>query len=153
MKTGIYEIFEAEIEGWRLLVPKSYLDATVSEIDAKTGGCGPGSIGDWFVPDTMYGESVFLACRIHDWMYGEGKDELDKRIADRVFLWNMTVLIQDVPHVDVGIGVDQVLDTLRLRRVMTYYQAVSYAGGGAFDKGDTPKRVDVPMEDDQVIEG
>ena len=75
MKLGNFDIHEIEIEGWNLLAPDSYINASQEEIENKTGGCGPGDIGDWFVPDTMYGESVFLACQIHDWMYGEGKTQ------------------------------------------------------------------------------
>ena len=141
MRAGIWDLTIEDIEGFYLIAPKSYLSASEEEVEAATGGCGPGKIGDWFVPDTMYGESVVLACIIHDWMYGEGKDEIDKRIADRVFLWNMTVLIQDAPHTGEDEG--QFLDNLRLRRVMTYYQAVSGAGGEAFGKGVTPKKEDV----------
>jgi hypothetical protein len=76
------------------------------------------------VPDTMYGESIFLACQIHDWMYSKGKTKKDKMIADRVFLINMVELIDD----------DEFFDTLRLRRVMTYYQAVSAGGDGSFER-------------------
>ena len=137
MKAGKFKILEIEIEGWNLLVPESFLNATENEIDNKTGGCGPGEIVDWFVPDTMYGESVYLACRIHDWMYGEGETIEDKKIADRVFLWNMTVLIQESPKT--GETEDSSLDLVRLRRVMTYYQSVYYGGGDAFDEGISMK--------------
>lgn len=135
MKAGCYDLTFYNVEGWRLLVPVSFILASPEEIDAKTGGCGPGSIGDWFVPDTMYGESVYLACRIHDWMYGEGETLEDKRIADRVFLWNMVVLIQESP--DTGEIEGDPIDKVRLRRVMTYFEAVSYGGDDAFKKGET----------------
>lgn len=137
MKAGKWTLEIREIEGFRLIAPLSFWHASEEEIDAKTGGCGPGSIGDWFVPDTMYGEPVFLACRVHDWMYGEGENMEDKKIADRCFLWNMTVLIQEVPYSLES--EDEALDMVRLRRVMTYYEAVYYGGGDAFDKGETMK--------------
>jgi len=121
-----YYMTEAEIEGWNLLVPMSYLDHNMQgEIEKHTGGCGPGRLGDWFVPDTMWGESIFLACRIHDWMYHTGTTLEDKRVADKVFLWNMVVLIDD----------GEFLDNARLRRVMTYYQAVSFGGNDCFNNG------------------
>ena len=122
MKLGIYDIALREKEGWELLAPLSYWNASEEDLEEYMGGCGPGKLGDYFVPDTMYGESVFLACQIHDWMYCIGKDAQDKRYADLVFLWNMTVLVND----------GEFLDTFRLRRVMTYYQAVSAAGEEAF---------------------
>jgi len=130
MKAGKWILKLAEIEGFTLLVPTTFLEATPEEIEKKTGGCGPGNIGDWFVPDTMYGESIFLACQIHDWMYGEGETLEDKKWADITFLVNMTILIID----DGGS-----LDILRLRRVMTYFQAVYFGGNDAFEKGETMK--------------
>lgn len=144
MKTGKFTIVRADIEGWNLLVPTSYLEATAEEIDSKTGGCGPGWLGDLLVPDTMLGESVFLACRIHDWMYGEGETMEDKKVADRCFLWNMSVLIQEAPGTHET--EDQPLDQVRMRTVMTYFQAVYYGGGDAFNKGETPQTLEVPIE-------
>jgi hypothetical protein len=136
MKYGPWEVVIREKEGWDLMAPLSYWNASQEEIEKKTGGCGPGGLGDWFVPDTMYGESVFLACQIHDWMYGEGKDWKDKALADRVFMYNMLVLIEDKPF-EFG-PEDQGLDKLRERRVMTYYQAVYHGGEDAFFKGKSP---------------
>lgn len=124
MKYGSYNLEISSREGFNLLAPDSYWQATEEEIEEHTGGCGPGKLGDAFVPDTMYGESVFLACQIHDWMYFVGETQEDKKVADRVFLLNMVELVDD----------GEILDSLRLRRVMTYYQAVAMAGGEAFDK-------------------
>ncbi len=137
MKAGKFNLKIRNIEGWDLLVPQSFFEATKEEIEAKTGGCGPGSIGDWFVPDTMYGESVFLACQVHDWMYGEGKTEQDRFYSDMVFDWNMKVLI--LIHPRTGKMEDEMLDKLRLHRATTYFEAVRYGGGDAFDSGETMK--------------
>lgn len=131
MRVGKWILHSDKIEGFSLVAPTSFWNATLAEIENKTGGCGPGSIGDWFVPDTIYGESVFLACQIHDWMYGEGGDQEDKKWADIVFLVNMTMLI---------IEGDNILDPLRLRRVMTYFEAVYFGGGDSFNKGKTMKK-------------
>lgn len=130
MKIGRWTVKQAPVEGFILVVPTTFLKATPEEIEEKTGGCGPGEIGDWFVPDSIYGESIHLACRIHDWMYGEGKTKEDKKWSDIVFLINMTLLI---------IGGSNLLDVLRLRRVMTYFEAVYFGGSDAFDKGETMK--------------
>jgi len=130
MIAGRWKLDVDELGGFKLVAPNTFWSATEEEIEAKTGGCGPGGIGDWFVPDTMYGESVFLACQIHDWMYGEGETQEDKKWADIVFLVNMTLLIT---------ADGDLLDPLRLRRVMTYFEAVYYGGGSAFDKGETMK--------------
>ncbi len=130
MKAGRWTLFLDELEGFTLLAPASFWLATEKEIEEKTGGCGPGGIGDWFVPDALYGESIFLACQVHDWMYGEGKTVEDKKWADLVFLVNMTLLV-----IDEG----GLLDPVRLRKVMIYFQAVYFAGGSAFEKGETMK--------------
>ena len=50
-------------------------------------GCGPGSLGDYLVPDSVLGLSVVEACRIHDWYYRlwlEGETEEDRATADRI---------------------------------------------------------------------
>ena len=77
-------------------------------------------------------------------MYGEGKTIEDKKIADRVFSWNMKVLIQDVPFKPNEYEKDA-MDSLRLRREGTYYRAVFYAGGDAFDKSQTPRNAEVKV--------
>ena len=123
IKLGTYEISLRDKEGWKLLAPQSYWDASEEELDKYTGGCGPGKLGDWFVPDTMLGESVFLACQIHDWMYHIGITAEDKKWSDLLFLLNMTILVDDGDS----------LDFIRLRTVMTYYEAVSFGGKGAFE--------------------
>ena len=130
MKAGKWTLELADVEGFALVVPTTFLNATQEEIEKKTGGCGPGNIGDWFVPDTIYGESVFLACQVHDWMYGEGEDLNDKICADLAFLVNMTLLV---------IKDGDTLDVLRLRRVMTYFEAVYFGGDDPFEKGVTMK--------------
>lgn len=141
MKAGNYNLKMYEVEGWHLLVPQSLIDATQEEVEEKTGGCGPGSIGDWFVPDTMYGESVFLACQIHDWMYGEGVNEEDKFYADMVFDWNMKVLIIMSPETDEIEG--ETLDAFRLRRASTYFLAVHLGGDDAFRSGKTLTKAEI----------
>lgn len=60
-------------------------------------------------------------------MYHEAEDEEDKIIADVVFLLNMTLIV---------IHEDNVLDKARLYRVMTYFIAVYYCGGGAFSENE-----------------
>ena len=94
-----------------------------------TGGCGPGGIGDLFIPDTMYGLNVKPACEIHDFYYGpmmpatiECKEE-----ADRVFLNNLIRIIEAKTQ-------SNLLAALRKRRARTYYHAVKTFGGPAFWK-------------------
>ncbi len=114
-----------DIEGCTLLVPRSYLKADSKLVDKKTGGCGPGKLGDYLVPDNLFGESIFLACRIHDWMYFEVLTARDKFWADLVFLVNMVLIVND----------GEFWDPARLKMAMKYYIAVSFLGG-SFTKGD-----------------
>jgi hypothetical protein len=124
MQVGHYDLQIQEKEGFRLIAPTSYWLASEDEIKEHTGGCGPGKFGDHLVPDTAYGESIFLACQIHDWMYFVGLSLEDKRMADLCFLINMVLIVDDGDW----------LDDARLYRCMTYYIAVARAGKSAFGK-------------------
>lgn len=97
-------------------------------VEDIAGGCGPGGLGDYLVPDTLWGLSVRPACSIHDWLYHWGLTLKDKDSADRVFLNNMIRLIRS--HTRWGW-----LKKLRLRRAKTYYHMVHTFGGPAFWKG------------------
>lgn len=108
----------------KLFAPESYYnDPRVTEI---AGGCGPGEIGDWIVPDRVWGVSIKDACKIHDWMYWIGRTKEDKEEADRVFLNNMLRLIEAYD------GWSRVLNGFRRYRAVTYYNAVRDLGGPAF---------------------
>ena len=112
---------------------KSFWVTPKEEIDAMTGGCGPGWLGDWFVPDTIWGLSVKRACRIHDFDYYMGtlKGEADLR-----FLENMQRII-------IACTRWSWLKELRLRRAQTYYLAVRYAGDSAYAKDGAYKEVNL----------
>ncbi len=112
----------------KLFAPIEFWKAKASR---RLGGCGPGSIGDWLVPDTVWGLSIRLACLIHDWMYEVGKAIVDKERADRVFRNNMVRMINSETKYEF-------LKRLRLRRANTYYKMVDKYGGPAFwkDKED-----------------
>lgn len=128
-QVGGYVLELAEREGFWLVAPTTYWQASAEELEKHTGGCGPGKLGDLFVPDTAYGESIFLACQIHDWMYYVGKTAQDKKIADLMFLVNMILMVDD----------GDFLDEARLYRCMTYYVAVSRCGDESFGGTDDKK--------------
>jgi hypothetical protein len=60
-----------------------------------TFGCGPGGVGDYLVPDTMWGLDISEACRVHDWYYRFFRDRsLDaKRLADGFMLTNTLQIV------------------------------------------------------------
>jgi len=129
MKAGTYNLERRELYGHMLIAPDIYWTTSREEIEEVTGGCGPGKIGDWFVPDTVWGKSIFLACQIHDFMYIDGLTPEDKAIADEVLRWNMSTLV--------GPG------DLSQYRITTYFIAVARNGGSAFDKGRTPTKNEI----------
>ena len=73
----------------RLITPCGYY-AYDKEI-RDTWGCGPGGIGDCFVPDTVYGLSVKRACKRHDFRYRFRVDKTEEtRLEDdNEFLWKL----------------------------------------------------------------
>lgn len=109
-----------------LYAPISYWETSIEEVDKVTGGCGPGGFGDFLVPDRIWGLSIFIACRIHDWMYHVGKTLQDKEQADRIFLNNMVRIIQGNP------SKFKFLNRWRLKGAKNYFWAVSMFGGPAF---------------------
>lgn len=78
----------------KLYCPKSYIDATEIERNYVDGGCGPGKLGDYLVPDKIWGLNIKIACTYHDWMYFVGETYQDKIRADKVFYNNMLRLIE-----------------------------------------------------------
>ena len=93
-----------------------------------TGGCGPGGVGDSFVPDIIWGLNIKPACEIHDWMYHFGTRKKHKKKADEVFRDNMIRLIVAHPA-------NILLMKLRFRWSRMYYKAVKNYGGPSFWDG------------------
>jgi hypothetical protein len=145
METSSYTFEFGWHGGHRLLLPKEFFAATEEERKEHAGGCGPGGWGDWLVPDTIIGVDIQPACEGHDWMYYWGISKEDKDIADLCLLWNGTWII---------ISRHGLLDIIRLRHMMTYFQAVSTLGEKAFLNGkpgfqEAPVK-SVPMTDEQL---
>ena len=107
--------------------PCCYHDATPEQIKEIAGGCGPGGLGDYLVPDTMLGLSVKPACSIHDWQYHYGRTFPDKINADMNFKDNMVRIIK--AQNSWGF-----IENLRLNRAQLYYNMVKNFGGPAYWK-------------------
>ena len=90
-------------------------------------GCGPGGIGDFFVPDTVWFLSIRDACRIHDWGYRhcEEASEEDRARHDRILKNNAERIVDFYTK-------SKKLKKLRYRRVLTYYQMVKNFGSKAY---------------------
>ena len=93
----------------------------------KSYGCGPGGVGDFLVPDTVYGLSIRDACRIHDWAYRHslGDSDEDRKRHDRILMNNSLRIV------DAGTKF-WIIKKLRYRRCKTYYQMVRAFGGPAY---------------------
>lgn len=113
-----------------LTAPDSFFKTDNATLAMMAGGCGPGKIGDWLVPDTVYGLSIKAACFIHDYMYAIGTTPQEKEIADQIFLNNMLLIIGRKTTTFPVIG--KQLRTLRRWRAMSYYSAVVEGGGNSF---------------------
>lgn len=94
----------------------------------KSNGCGAEVARFDFVPDTIYGVSIFETCRRHDWAYKVGKTNEDKEKADREFLNNMLRVVESVDSWWYP-------TMLARRRCLKYYEAVIAFGGTAFWDG------------------
>jgi hypothetical protein len=128
-----------------LAAPKEYWITPAYILDDITGGCGPGGLGDFLVPDRLdwpwpWGLSIKKACRIHDYMYHVGETRADKKLADEVFLNNMIRIINNARKTWFG----RQRFKQRLKRAEAYYYAVHRFGGPAYWKGkDSKEREDV----------
>ena len=84
------------------------------------GGCGPGRIGDWLVPDTIWFVNIKPACYLHDCEYSEpdtSQEKDDKNLFD-----NAEIIIRLKSK-------NKLTMWLRMSRLMKYYAAVDIAGG------------------------
>ena len=93
------------------------------ELDFKlvVNGCGPKGVGDKLIPDSVWGLKITDACAIHDWMFTIFNDEAGFRLANQVFLDNMTRINKEKTKWNW-------LMKLRSRRILKYYYAVKNFG-------------------------
>jgi hypothetical protein len=119
-----------------LFAPPSFWDLPEAFRSTVMTACGAGKgIGNWVIPDKIFGLRITEACKIHDYMYAQGATIEEKEQADRVFLNNMLRLIEADYHksrIPIWRGI---LASLRRHAAITYYNAVHDFGGPAFWKG------------------
>ena len=97
--------------------------------DYQSFGCGPGGIGDWFVPDTMWGLSVKDACKQHDhdYRFGSGSSDIHRLECDQRMRDNMHMIVETY-------SASKILKALRHVRISTYYRMVRIFGSNAYWK-------------------
>ena len=93
----------------------------------KTFGCGPGGVGDWFIPDTMWGLSVKEACKQHDhdYRFGSGASDEHRKQCDTRMRLNMLIIVDAESKT-------KTFKALRHIRVNTYYFMVRACGRNAY---------------------
>lgn len=109
---------------YKLYYPPGFLLPNGSE--RICNGCGSG----WnaiLVPDNLLGLEIRIACCIHDYMYEVGITIKDKAFADKMFLYNMKMLIYNESCL--------ILRPTRLSMARTYYHFVCKFGSSAFFEG------------------
>jgi hypothetical protein len=89
--------------------------------------CGLNGVKNDLIPDYIIGLNVKDACCIHDWMYGVGRTENDRRNADKVFLQNLLFLIDEA-------GGSWGLRAARKAMAYKYYLGVLMFGGALFHR-------------------
>ncbi len=107
------------LDGYNLAAPESfwYYLGLGNDLSGVINGCGPGGLGDFLIPDTIYGLSVKPACKIHDWMYTIYNDEAGFKLANQVFLDNMIRINNKSTKW-------WLLKLIRMRRILKYYRVV-----------------------------
>jgi len=109
------------LDGITLAAPKSFWDATDETRGEVVNGCGPGGLGDFLVPDTVWGLNIKPACKIHDWCFVVFNDEAGFKLSNRIFMDNM----ERINRAKTTCGWLRWLRSMRIRK---YYRAVSDFG-------------------------
>ncbi|MBS3777424.1 MAG: hypothetical protein KGY70_19675 [Bacteroidales bacterium] len=109
-----------------LWTPEHFIGASKEEIlkAIGRGGCGPGKLGDKFVPDSIWGLNVHPACKRHDMGWYLSETEEEYVISDNMFLCNLLRLNDSS-------GSNKLIKWLRLHGpygMYSYYEAVAYLG-------------------------
>ena len=105
------------LDGYNLAAPESFWTFISQDMSDVVNGCGSGGMGDFLIPDTIYGLSIKPACKIHDWMYTIYNDEAGFKLANQIFLDNMIRINNKETKYTW-------LKWLRRRRILKYYNAV-----------------------------
>lgn len=114
----------SQLDGFNLAAPQSFWDNESFHYDL-VGGCGPGGVGDYFVPDTVWFLKITLACKIHDWCFlvWNNKEDFDK--ANNIFKNNMMRIIEQKKS-------SNWVKNIRRRRAWKYFKAVDCFGESSY---------------------
>lgn len=91
IKSGTYELETRSYRRANLVAPVGFW--LMNAEDQQSYGCGPGKLGDFFIPDVILGLDCWEPCAIHDFMYRAGITAEDKKISDQLFRQNLKAII------------------------------------------------------------
>ena len=112
------------------LAPAVYWLLSAKDVAKISNGCGPGNWKLDLVPDKILGVDLTNACDKHDVCYYYGVTEEDKRLSDRLLLYNC---LYDVDRYCEANRIIVRLQRVACREaVFSYYKAVSDLGHSAF---------------------
>ena len=100
-----------------LYIPLGYHKLTPEAKKVICNGCG--AKGGIDFPDSMWGQSMTVACDIHDYMWYASSSSYDVRLANEYFWYNMKVIVKQGSWW---------LRGLRYARAHKYYLAVKWFG-------------------------
>ena len=123
MKFSLVYNSSAGVKLWYPDAAHNYTHKQVKDMIGM-GGCGPGAIGDKFVPDSIYGLDVSPACYIHDLSWALAGGQEDKVTADNMFLCNM-LRLNDASN---SWGITKYIRLRGPFGIYNYYEAVAYIG-------------------------
>jgi len=118
-----------------MILPKVVADLTPEQLADISNGCGPASEMVKLVPDKILGVNFNAACCGHDGCYGFGEDDEDKRVADRLFLYNLLAAVDG--HCKARGIIDRAQRVACRDAAWEYYKAVADWGRSAFYAGKT----------------
>ena len=108
------------------IAPSRYWMLTDEEIKEKSNGCGPGSWKLDLVPDKILGVDFTESCNIHDICFLYSKDAEDRRLSNRIFLYNLLVDVDTYCNDNCFFDI---LERIACREAcFIYYKAVSDFG-------------------------
>lgn len=119
--------------------PAAFWELTREFVVANSNGCGPRNWKVDLIPDKIGHIDFTFSCRVHDICYHFGRTEEEKRVSDRLLLFNM---LADIDNHCVSNGIaDRSQRVLYRHLAWLYYRAVSDLGHEAFYTKDKNEQI------------
>ena len=113
-----------------MMLPRIVAELSSEQLKNISNGCGPESMKRKLVPDSILGVDFYPACCGHDACYHFGETEKHKRIADRCFLYNLLLAVDE--HCVLNGIIEHVQRVACRSAAFEYYKFVASWGDDAF---------------------